>query len=301
MADSSRSYTTTLLTGLSRLPLGVVRWLGRQFGGVAARLDRRTQEAIEVNLSICLPNLTQQQRNAMRRKRMGLIGQTAAEMSHFWTKDSATLLSRCVDGPGAAEFKQALLAEEHGVLAIAPHMGNWESLNNYICSVRPMTVMYRPQKNEALDAFILKARERSGAELAPTNRRGVMQLMKTLNAGGVVGILPDQVPQKGSGEYAPFFGRPAYTMTLASQLANKTKAKAFIVAGIQTPTGFEMVAYPVDEDFYSDDIKTSLTALNRGIEQLVLTHPEQYQWEYKRFKTPPEGLKNPYNEYRGKE
>ena len=100
-----------------------------------------------------------------------------------------------------------------GVIVLAPHIGNWEAVNVFVSAIRPMTAMYRPNKDESLDAFILEARNRAGGELVPTNRRGVMQIVKALNADGVVGMLPDQVPQQGSGDFAPFYGHQAYTMT----------------------------------------------------------------------------------------
>jgi KDO2-lipid IV(A) lauroyltransferase len=41
-------------------------------------------------------------------------------------------------------------------------------------------------------------------------------------------------------------------------------------------------------------VEESVTAMNDAIEQLVKKNPAQYQWEYKRFKKPPEGGTDPY-------
>ncbi|RDL44936.1 lipid A biosynthesis acyltransferase [Marinomonas piezotolerans] len=296
MSDSTpSSFITRFLKVMGKLPLPFVRYIGRIVGVCLLRFDRRTRRAIDRNLELCLPNLDREQRARLRNERLAHIGQTFMEMGHMWTKDVSTILKHCRDGDGADRFKEAV-AGDGGVIVLAPHIGNWEVLNAYISAIRPLTVMYRPHKNPSLDAFILAARERSGAELAPTNRRGVLQIMKALNASGVVGILPDQVPQKGSGEFAPLFGHRAYTMTLASQLAYKTGAKAFVVGSMQTSKGFEIVAHEVDDRFYSEDTQTSLTGLNASIERLVKVRPGQYQWEYKRFKVQPDGALNLYRE-----
>lgn len=52
---------------------------------------------------------------------------------------------------------------------------------------------------------------------------------------------------------------------------------------------------PVGEDLYSEDIQTSLAALNRGVEAIVALAPEQYQWEYKRFRDRPPGVSAAYD------
>ncbi|MBM6550666.1 lysophospholipid acyltransferase family protein [Marinomonas ostreistagni] len=281
---------------MGKLPLPLVRSLGRTFGLIGLRFDRRTRRAIDRNLELCMPSLDIEQRIRLRNNRLRHMGQTFAEMGHLWTRDVSFILDHCYEGEGAAALKEAVQGKG-GVIVLAPHIGNWEAVNVYVSSIRPMTAMYRPSKDESLDSFILAARNRAGGDLVPTNRRGVMQIVKALNADGVVGMLPDQVPQKGSGEFAPFYGHQAYTMTLAGQLAHKTNAKAFVVGCLQTSKGFEVVALEVDPRFYDEDVETSLTGLNASIEQLVEYAPSQYQWEYKRFKYQPHGAQNPYKEH----
>jgi KDO2-lipid IV(A) lauroyltransferase len=53
-------------------------------------------------------------------------------------------------------------------------------------------------------------------------------MLRALRAGETVGLLPDQVPPDGMGVWAPFFGRPAYTMTLAARLVQQTGAPALL-------------------------------------------------------------------------
>ena len=295
-AATSSSTMTKVFKVMGKLPFSLVRQCGRIGGRVGLRFDRRTRHAIDRNLELCMPHMDIEQRIRLRNKRLKHMGQTFSEMGHLWTRDVSYILARCYEGEGAAALKEAVKGEG-GVIVLAPHIGNWEALNVYVSSIRPMTAMYRPSKDESLDSFILAARNRAGGDLVPTNRRGVMQIVKTLNADGVVGMLPDQVPQKGSGDFAPFFGHQAYTMTLAGQLAYKTNARVFVVGCLQTKKGFEVVALEVDPRFFNEDVPTSLTGLNATIEQLVARAPEQYQWEYKRFKFQPHGSKNPYKEY----
>ncbi|MBV1907679.1 MAG: lysophospholipid acyltransferase family protein, partial [Kangiellaceae bacterium] len=54
--------------------------------------------------------------------------------------------------------------------------------------------------------------------------KGMIRLLKALKNNGIMMILPDQAPRLGAGIYTPFFGHPAYTMTLLHKFINKTDA-----------------------------------------------------------------------------
>jgi lauroyl/myristoyl acyltransferase len=56
--------------------------------------------------------------------------------------------------------------------------------------------------------------------LAAADLSGVRSLLKALKRGEAVGMLPDQAPKTGEGRWLDFFGKPAYTMTLAARLAS---------------------------------------------------------------------------------
>lgn len=131
-----------------------------------------------------------------------------------------------------------------------------------------------------------KVRSRSGSELVATDRRGITRLFSILKRGGVVGILPDQTPRREGGEFAPFFGIPTTTMTLASKLIQKTGAKPLITYAQRLPDarGFRIVIRETAPGMESAELIESLTALNRSVEACIAEAPEQYQWEYKRFR-----------------
>ena len=108
---------------------------------------------------------------------------------------------------------------------------------------------------------------------------------------GMVGILPDQVPGGTGGMFAPFMGIEANTVKLVSRLIDRTECEVVSLCAIRRPNGegFDMVFKPADPGIYSKDLATSIAALNRSIEAAIESHPEQYQWEYKRFRDQPEG------------
>jgi KDO2-lipid IV(A) lauroyltransferase len=108
-------------------------------------------------------------------------------------------------------------------------------------------------------------------------------------------VLPDQQPSAGRGRFAPFYGNPALTAVLVPRLVQRTNC--IVLAGIceRLPGGrYRVHVLPVDEDIHSPDIVTSLTAMNRAIEECIAIDPAQYLWSYRRFKTQPEGVPDFY-------
>lgn len=284
------SFLIYLLRFIGLFPFSFVQSLGAFIGRYVIKRNGRTVNAIDINLKLCLPEKTDAQRMSIRNARLEHMGQTALEMSYVWTKPKEEILTLLKQNNADNSEFEAAVNSEHGVLVLAPHLGHWEMMNYYLAQFRPLTAMYRPIKDsEKLDTFIRTARERAGSELAPTNRKGVMMLMKALKGSGLVGILPDQVPQAGGGVFAPFYGQQAYSMTLTTQLASKTGAKVFIGAAFRVRGGYEVVMKPVEDGFYSEDLVESVTAMNHSIETLAEHGIEQYQWEYKRFRKQPEG------------
>ncbi len=111
-----------------------------------------------------------------------------------------------------------------------------------------------------------------------------------------MGILPDQIPVAGGGEFTSFFGNDAYTMTLIPRLIQKTGAKAFLTYAKRIDKGFKIIIKEPNLDIYAKHMQTSLLGLSKTIEATVKDEPEQYQWEYKRFRYQPEGKQEPYND-----
>ena len=152
--------------------------------------------------------------------------------------------------------------------------------------------MYQPPKIAAVDRLLKETRSRSGVSLAPTNRRGVAQLLKALQQGELVGILPDQVPGPEGGVYGEFFGHTAFTMTLVSKLLQRTDARVFcgFAKRLEWGRGFELVMEEANAAIYAQSLDESVQALNHSVESLVEKAVSQYQWEYKRFRNMPDGV-----------
>jgi KDO2-lipid IV(A) lauroyltransferase len=219
-----------------------------------------------------------------RRAAIASAGQMLTEVPALWFRPQAEVarLVLRVEGDAAA---RAALARKQAVLFLTPHMGCFEITAQYASQQGPITVLYRPPKMRWLDPLMRSGRSRGAIRLAPADVSGVRELFGALKRGEAVGFLPDQVPGKGEGEWAEFFGRPAYTMTLAAKLAAREGIACFLAFGKRLPrgAGYEIVlrAFPK-----KNPGETPVRQLNRAIEALIRECPEQYLWSYNRYKTP---------------
>lgn len=158
-----------------------------------------------------------------------------------------------------------------------------------------LTAMYKPAKIPALNDFIYKTRGRVGVNLVPADASGVKSLYRELKKKAIIGVLPDQEPGLSGGVFAPFFGRMALTGKLVCKMANKTSAAVLFAYAKRLEDGrFCVVIKPGNEDIRNSDEVVAATALNASIEECVNECPEQYQWNYKRFRRHPKGRSHYY-------
>ena len=217
---------------------------------------------------------------------VGHAGRMSAELPRLWLGRPAPV--QWAEDQAAADA----YAAGQGVLFLTPHMGCFEVTAQALASRfggahGPLTVLYRPSRHAALGEVMALARNRPGLEAVPTTLAGVRQMIKALRAGHAVGLLPDQVPPEGMGQWAPFFGKPAYTMTLAARLALQTGAQVVLIWGerLSFGRGFRLHTQTLGHDL-SLDLEVAVVQINQAMERLVLSCPQQYLWGYARYKSP---------------
>ncbi|GAB2722024.1 lauroyl acyltransferase [Halomonas garicola] len=258
--------------------------LARLAGALVYRLSQREREVTRRNLAAVYPELDAKSRRALTRRSLHHSTATMLELGHAWMAPPERVAAGIVAVHGRDKLDGAR-QDGRGVIVLAPHFGNWEVLNFWLSSHFPFTAMYEPPKMAALDPVIRHGRERQGAALVPTNARGVAALLKALKRHEAIGILPDQEPGWGSGVFAPFFHRDAYTATLLSKLVARTRARVVTGVALRVPgKGFEIHFLDADEQVYSADEVASATGVNASVEAAIALDPAQYQWEYKRYR-----------------
>lgn len=277
-----------LLTILSWLPLGVARGIATAVARVAWLFKPRGAQTTVSNIALCFPDLTDAERKRLARDSYTETVKIAFETGAVWYWSLARVNSIVRSVRGVDEFMHASQNRDPLVLLI-PHHGNWELLAQYFGDRLDVLALYDLPRQTGLDSLITQFRERAGIEVAPISLAGLRRVRREVAQGRTIAILPDQVPGKRGGVYAPFFERPALTMTFAHKLITGSNAKAAFVVAERVPGGFDVVFEAAPEGVYDLDPEKSAAAMNLAIEAIVRRHPAQYQWEYKRFKRQPEG------------
>lgn len=294
------SITSTILKGFLRffslLPLRLVHALGIAIGFGLAYIPSTRRRTTHTNLAMCFPDMSLRDRKRLARHNLIETGKTVVETGALWLWDRQRVLDkvRQVDGE---QYLESAMARGKGVILAFPHLGAWEMVNVY-CSTRySLTCLYRRPRIKGMDQFMLESRQRLGASLVPNDVNGVRALLKTLKAGNMVGILPDQCPKRDKGSFAPFFGIQANTMTLLSRLLEKTAATLIFAYAERLPAGkgYHVHFRPPMADVAGLNLDQSLAAINDTVEACVRDLPDQYLWCYKRFRVRPLGEKGLYS------
>ncbi len=217
---------------------------------------------------------------------VGQAGRMSAELPRLWLGRMPHV--EWADDRAAVQA----YADGQGVLFLTPHMGCFEITaqalaQRFSTQHGPLTVLYRPARHAGLGEVMTLARQRPGLDAVPTTLAGVRHMIKALRSGGAVGLLPDQVPPEGMGQWAPFFGHPAYTMTLAARLALQTGARVVLIWGerLSWGRGYRLHTQALGHAL-SDDLDTAVVQINQAMEALILQCPAQYIWGYARYKNP---------------
>jgi KDO2-lipid IV(A) lauroyltransferase len=283
---------TLILKLLGALPLGLVRLIAKLVALPLFFLPNDLRRICQINLQIAAPNPNRQQAKAQLRKTIESSILTAFEMPVVWQHSNNWLNKKILAMENASLLNDAL-QHQQGVIAICPHVGNWEVFGRKLPQFGATTNLYQPPKYTAMETLVRAGREKSGATLVPTNQRGVAALLKALRRGEIIGILPDQVPKNNSALFVDFFGQPAFTMTLVHSLIKKTHCKVVLGYALRFRNGFKIIFKEAPLSIYSSDEYESVSALSQMVEMATEEAIEQYQWGYKRYKKQPDGSR-PY-------
>lgn len=282
---------------VGRLPLRLQYAVGSGFAWIAQRLNLREAKVVRRNFELLamLPN--PREREAAIAAVLRATAWAALESLRVWTRPPAANLAliRAVKG---LDVLAAGEATGRGVIIVAPHYGSLELVVEYMAARGPFALVYRVPEKRAGDLFLRRARGRDNTTLVPAESTAMRPLWKALADGGTVGITPDQQPKLGGGEFAPFFGKAALTLSLIPRLAGRSGAAVvFAFAERQAEGGFVMHFQPGDPDIANADLAVALAAMNAQVEAIARRDLWQYQWTYKRYtiRPPGSGESNPYH------
>ena len=277
----SPTLAVWLFSLVARLPLAILHRLGGVLGWATYRISGRYARHLRENFAAAWDGRS----NSKRLLSASVIeaGKAAIELPWVWCRPLAEVMASVKACHGWQHVEAARL-QGKGLIFLTPHMGCFEIASLYIAERMPITALYRPPRLSWLEQVMRNGRERSQMRLARTDVSGVRLLYKALKRGEAIGLLPDQVPGKGEGEWAEFFGRPAYTMTLVGRLIESTGAIAMMTYVVRLPKGEGYDIHFAPLEFVSGLPVTR--QINAALEEIVRAYPAQYLWSYNRYKIP---------------
>ena len=223
-------------------------------------------------------------------------GRFVAELPRLWLRPPDESCMRNVQTQGL-DIANLALAQGKGVIFFGPHCGSFELGPQALAEVLGpkhgvVTAIYRPARQAWLATIELQARQRPFLSVLPASLSAIKTMHRAVKGGGSVALLADQVPPEGLGVWAPFFGKPAYTMTLAARLALQTGAALLPVSceRLAKGRGYIVKIWPAVDLPPDASLLNTVTCINQAIEAIVLSQPGQYLWGYGRYKTPRQNL-----------
>ncbi|MFY2763755.1 lipid A biosynthesis lauroyl acyltransferase [Arenimonas sp. MALMAid1274] len=282
---------------LGRLPLAWQLRLGDALGRLAYRRNTREAKVARRNFELVMPGQDGAAREQAVREVLRQTGRNAVETLRIWTRPRADNLA-LVHAVHGRHLLDAAIAAGRGVIIAAPHYGNLELVVEVMAARAPFALVYRVPDSRAGDVFLRLARGGDNITLVPAEANAMRPLWKALREGGIVGITPDQQPKLGSGEFAPFFGKPALTLSLIPRLAERSGATVmFAYAERREGGGFDLHYAPAPPEIASPDLAVATAAMNAAVQEIASRDLRQYQWTYKRYtlRPPGSGETNPYH------
>jgi KDO2-lipid IV(A) lauroyltransferase len=288
----------SLLAGLGLLPRPVAVATGRGVGRIAYGLSDRLRLTGFRNLELAFPEMTERERERILRGCFKNLGRLLGEFSQF-SRATPESLRRIVECEGL-ENLQAAQALGRGVILFTGHLGAWE-LSSLALSAfgYPMSFLVRRIDNPLIERLIEKTRTRFGNR-SIDKRAAMRPMLRTLRAGGTLGILVDLNTQPHEGIFVDFFDIPASTTSGVAALALRTGAAVLpvfvpwdekrqrFILHVDPP----LVVAPTGDE--KEDIRELTSQFTSVVESYVRRFPDQWLWIHKRWNTRPEKDKNFY-------
>lgn len=281
-----------LMHGLAKLPLPVLRGLGRVLGNVLYVVAVPRRKIALRNLELCFPEKTLAERKALAKESIVAFCQTFLDRSWLWFGSEALVRSR-VKFTGATHE----LDGDTPTIVFAPHFYSMDAggLALPLNTEREFTSIFATNPDPVLDAWFMTGRQRFGNVRMLNRADGVKPIISVLRKGGLLYLLPDMDYGKNDSVFVPFFQVPeTATIPSLSRFARLGKAKVVGLYNRMTPEGYVAEMTPAWENFPTDDHVADTARMNKELEAAIRTMPAQYYWVHKRFKTRPEGQASLY-------
>ena len=292
---SPRYFQTWLGTGLlfliSLCPIQLQLFLGKILGLVLYLLGTHRKIIVEINLKLCFPMKNKEERKEMVREVFKDMGKGLLETGIAWWRSD-----KFIENLITKKSNFELLNEvNEGCIILLKHSTHAELDIRMTSNLLRAGGMYKNQTNKVMNYLMIKARNKylMGTVTNRQTRRGI----RFLNNGLKFLYAADQDYGTKGAEFVPFFGVPAATVTLPSDLFKKG-IKIFFINVVRLGSGYEITLEDIGSKANEENF---LVLMNEIYEEAILKSPTQYFWMHRRFKNRPQGEKDFYPYWKKRE
>lgn len=274
-----------LLWPLANLPAFLQRNLGKLFGKILYFFPTTMKHVTDVNLRLCFPELPQKERDILAKKNFDSLGIAFIETAMAWLLPQKKL-AQIAELHGFHYVEQGI-AKGNGVILLMCHFTCVEMLARLIGMQNNCGVIYRPHKKKFIELIHDSLRKKHFNHYIPNNQ--IRQLLTALKQNKAIGYAYDVDAGSRGSVFVPFFGIQTATLTTVSRIARLSNAVVIPMSYYRRDNElkYDIVFSPPLDNFPSDDLTQDAARLNAILEEAIRKKPEQYVWQYKRFKTRP--------------
>jgi KDO2-lipid IV(A) lauroyltransferase len=278
---------------ITRLPYAIQKAIGHGLGNLIYFFAAKMKHITTTNLKLCFPQLSDNELNQLAKRNFASLGLGLIETAMaWWISDNR--LQKCSVKITGLEYVEEAFAQGKGILLLSPHSACLEMVGRLLGSRYNLATMYRPHKIQAVAKIQERFREKY--QIKQIARHQMRDLINTFKDNKAIWYAYDIDAGVKRSVFAPFFGIQTASLTAVSRIAQLTGTIVLPIEfyRLDDKWGYEINLFPALKNFPSGNLTEDATRLNSHLELAIRNKPEQYIWQYKRFKTRPEGEKRFY-------
>ena len=272
-----------ILKSLEAIPYKGLFYIGKVLGLLLYILPNKHKRVSKANLELVFPQKTSLQINSILRDSLFHSIMNILEAGLVWGKQDYKKKPGFINVKNFSEIETAL-SSDRGILLFTPHIGNIEIIINFLGQHTDCTIPYTQPKHKGLDKIFTNSRNKSGVKMVDINVSGIKEMLAALKNKKLAAVASDQVPKKGAGIISKFFNNEIYSMTLLPKLQQRTGCVAHLMYCERKEKGKGFVIHFDSKIELSSNIQEGVDKMNNEFEKCIRKLPEQYSWEYKKFK-----------------
>ena len=236
------------------------------------------------NLSIVLPNTTETKKNKIIEIMWKNYGKIFSEYMFIKNFRTDSKFSKKIVVENQEELEKIKL-QNKPVIFISGHFSNFELMAMHLeKSNINLAAIYRPLNNIFLNPIMERIRKKYICKKQiKKGISGTKELLKEFKNGASIALMIDQ--RVSEGIESDFFGKKALTTTIPAQFIKKFDTSVVPIYIERLPDDtfklriFNTIKFPKD-----DSISNITLKLNKILEKMIMSNPEQWIWTHDRWK-----------------